>query len=65
MTPWTVAQQATLAMEFLRQEYWRELPFPSLGDLPNPGLEPTSPSSPALEGGFFTFVPPGKPHYDI
>ena len=52
-------------MEFLRQEYWHELPFPSLGDLPNPGIEPTSPASPALEGGFFTSVPPGKPHYDI
>ena len=48
-------------MEFSRQEYWNGLPFPSLGDLPNPGIEPTSPS---LADGLFTAEPPGKP-YDI
>ena len=47
-------------MGFLRQEYWRGLPFPPPGDLPDPGIEPTSP---ALAGGFFTTVPPGKPQF--
>ena len=46
---------------FFRQEYWSKLPFPSPGDLPNPGIEPASPVSPALAGGFFTTTPPGKP----
>ena len=40
MIPWTVACQAPLSMEFSRQEYWSGLPFPSPGDLPNPGIEP-------------------------
>jgi len=53
-TPWTVALQAPLSMEFSRQEYWSELPWPSSGDLPNPGIEPVSLKSPALAGGFFT-----------
>ena len=46
MTPWTPhgAQQAPLSMEFSRQEYWSGLPFPSPGDLPDPGIEPTSPA---------------------
>ena len=44
-TPWTVVPlQAPLSMEFSRQEYWSGLPFPSLGDLPNPGVEPRSPA---------------------
>ena len=42
-TPWTVAHQAPLSTGFSRQEYWSGLPFPSLGDLPNPGIEPMSP----------------------
>ena len=58
VTPWTVAQQESLSMGFSRQEYWSALPFPSLGDLPDPGTEPRSP---ALAGGFFTTEPPGKP----
>ena len=41
-TPWTVAHQAPPSMEFSRQEYWSELPFPSPGDLPDPGIEPES-----------------------
>ena len=41
VTPWTVAYQAPLSMGFSRQECWSELPFPSPGDLPNPGIEPT------------------------
>ncbi|CAI9169360.1 unnamed protein product [Rangifer tarandus platyrhynchus] len=43
--PWTVAHQAPLSMGFSRQEYWSGLPFPSPGDLPDPGIEPGSPSS--------------------
>ena len=57
MTPWTVAHHAPLSMEFSRQEYWSGLPFPSPGDLPNPGMEPASPS---LAEGFFATEPPGK-----
>ena len=44
VTPWTVAYQAVLSMAFSRQEYWSGLPFPSPGDLPNPGIEPGSPA---------------------
>ena len=58
MTPRTVAHQALLSMGFSRQEYWRGLPFPPPGDLPDPGIKCTSP---ALAGGFFTTEPPGKP----
>ena len=58
-TPWTVAHQATLSMGFPRQEYWCELSFPPLGDLPNAG---TTSKFPALRGGFFTTEPPGKPN---
>ena len=43
VTPWTVARQAPLSMGFPRQEYWSGFPFPSPGDLPDPGTEPTSP----------------------
>ena len=43
-TPWTIAGQAPLSMGFLRQEYWGGLPFPSPRDLPDPRIEPTSPS---------------------
>ena len=49
VTPWTVAHQAPLSMEFSRQEYWSELPFPSTRDLPNPGIEPMPFESPALQ----------------
>ena len=61
-SPWTVARQTPLSMGFPRQEYWRGLPFSSLGDLPNPGIKP---SSPALAGGFFTTGSPGTPIYQI
>ena len=54
VTPWTVACQAPQPMEFSRQEYRSGLPFPSQGDLPDPGIEPVSLASPALVGGFFT-----------
>ena len=42
VTPWTAARQAPLSMGFSRQEYWSGLPFPSPGDLPDPGIKPTS-----------------------
>ena len=57
VTPWTVAHQAPLTMGFSRQEYWSGLPFPSPGDLPDPGIEP---GSPALEADALTSEPPGK-----
>ena len=56
VTPRTVALQAPLSMGFLRQEYWSGLPFPSPGDLPNPGSKPVSPP---LADGFFNTEPPG------
>ena len=59
-TPWTVAYQAPLSMEFSRQVYWSGLPFPPAGDLPDPGIEPIPLASPALSGGFFTTEPPGS-----
>ena len=43
VVPWTVAYQAPLSMGFSRREYWSGLPFPSPGDLPDPGIEPRSP----------------------
>ena len=60
-TPWTIAHQAPLSMEFSRQEYWSGLPFPTPGDLSNPGIKPEDPVAPAEAGGFFTTEPPGKP----
>ena len=51
MTLQSVARQVPLSLGFSRQEYWSGLPFPSPGDPPDPGLEPTSPMSPALTGG--------------
>ena len=53
-TLWTVALQTPLSVGFSRQEYWSGLLFPIPGDLPDPGMEPKSPVSPALAGGFFT-----------
>ena len=50
----TVVLQAPLSMAFSRQDYWSGLPFPLSGDLPDPGIEPSSLMSPALGGGFFT-----------
>ena len=57
-TWWTVAYQAPLSMGFSRQEYCSGLPFPSLGDLPNPRIKP---GSPALQADALTSEPPGKP----
>ena len=53
-TLWIVAHQAPLSMGFSKQEYWSGLPSPSLGDLPDPGINPTSLMSPVLAGQFFT-----------
>ena len=58
VTPGTVAHQAPLSVEFPRQEYWRGLPFPSPGDLPDPGIKP---GSPALPMDSLSSEPPGKP----
>ena len=56
-TPWTVAHQAPLSMEFSRKEYWSGLPLPSPGDLPNPGIELRSPT---LQADSLLSEPPGK-----
>ena len=48
VTLWTAARQAPLSMGFSKQEYWGGLPCPLPGDLPNPGIKPASPTSPAL-----------------
>ena len=61
VTPWAVDCQTPLSMEFSRQEYWNGWPFPSPGDLPNPGIKPVSLVSPALAGKFFTSWATGKP----
>ena len=55
-----IACQSPLPMEFSWQEYWRGLPFPTPGDLPSPGIETTSLTSPALAVGFFITMPAGK-----
>ena len=60
-TPCTVAYQAPQSTEFSKQEYWSGLPFPSPGDLPNPGIEPRSP---ALQADALPSEPPGKPHWE-
>ena len=57
-TPWTRVHQAPPSMGFSRQEYWSGLPFPSPGNLPNPGIEPRSP---ALQADALTSEPPRKP----
>ena len=57
MTPWTVGHQALLSMPFSGQEYWSGLPFPSPGNLPDPGTEPRSP---ALQADSLLSEPPGK-----
>ena len=54
LLPYGLAHQAPLAMEFSRPEYWTWLPFPTPGDLFDPGIKPPSLASPVLEGRFFT-----------
>ena len=58
VTPWTIARQAPQSVKFSRQEYWNGLPFPSPGDLPDPGVEPRSPT---LQVDALPSEPPGKP----
>ena len=65
VTLWTVAHQAPLSMGFPRQEHWSRLPFPPPGNLSNSKIEPTSPASSAVAGGFFATEPPGKPPKSI
>ena len=60
VTPWTVACQAALSMEFSGQEYWTGLPFPSPGDLSDPRIEPRSP---ALQADSLLSEPPGKLYF--
>ena len=60
VTPWTVACQAPLSIGFSKQEYWIGLPFPSPGDLPDPGIEP---GSPALQVDALPYEPPRKPFH--
>ena len=60
--PWTVAHQAPLSMGFSRQEYWSGMPFPSPGDLPDPGIKPRSPT---LQADALTSAPPGKQNCSI
>ena len=62
VTPWTVDRQASPVMEFSRQEYWSRLPFPSPGDLPNPGIKPGFPS---LKPGSFLSESPGKSYHCV
>ena len=57
VTPWTVAHQASQSMGFPRQEYWSELPFPSPGDLPNPGIKS---GPPALQADSLPAEPQGE-----
>ena len=62
MTPWTLAHQAPLSMEFCRQECWSGIPFPSPAVLPNPGIKL---GSPTLEADFLPSEPPGKPSFSL
>ena len=61
LSPWTVAHQAPLSVGFFRQAYWSGLPFPPPGDLPDTGIEPTSPAAPTLAGRFFSTEPQELP----
>ena len=65
VTPWTIALQDPLSMEFSRQEYWSGLPFPSPGDLPNPGIKLKSPVSPALQADFLLSEPPDETLFSL
>ena len=60
-TPWTVALQVPLSVGFSRREHWSGLPFPPPGDLPDPGIELSSLTSPASAGRVFTTEPSGRP----
>ena len=62
VTPWTVACEAPLSMAYFQREYWTGLPFPPLGDLPNPGIKPASPASLALQADSLPLSHQGIPH---
>ena len=62
-TLWTVPHQAPLSMGFFRQKYWRGLPCPPPGALPDSGIEPESPAYPALQADSLTTEIPGKPSF--
>ena len=59
VSPWTLAHQAPLSMEFSRQEYWSGFPFPSPGNILDPGIEPAYPVTPALQVNSSPIEPPG------
>ena len=61
-TPWTVAHEAPLSMDFSKQEYWSQLPFPSPGNLSNPRIEPRSPT---WQADSLLSEPPGKPQVTL
>ena len=63
VTPWTVARQAPLSIGFLRQEYWNGLPVPPPGNLPDPGIEPVSLVSPALQADTLLLCYLGRPKH--
>ena len=65
VTLWTVAHHAPLSVGFSRQEYWSVLPFPYPGDLSDPGIEPVSPATPALQMHYLTTESPRKPNPSI
>ena len=60
-TPWTVTHQVPQSIAFSRQEYWSGFPYSLPGDLPDPGIEPMSSVSPALQADSLPTEPPGKP----
>ena len=62
---WVVAHQTPLSMGFSRQEHWSGLLCPPPGGLPDPGIEPLSPASPALQAGSLPTKPPGKPERSL
>ena len=63
--PWTVAYQAPPSMGFSRQEYWSRVPFPSTGDLPNPGIEPGSPAWQADSLATWEALPKSEHHQTL
>ena len=62
---WTISRQSPLSMEFSRQEYWSEVPFPPPGGLLDPGIKPMSLAFLALAGEFFTTTAPGNPDISV
>ena len=65
VTLWAIAHQAPLFMGFSRQEYWRGLPWPPAGDLPNPGIEPESPAASPLQVDSLLLSHRGSPYMHV